>query len=122
MIRRPPRSTRTDTLFPYTTLFRSLLLNPIGLLVTGVAVAGYLVWKHWDKIKAAFRAGIGYLAPAWAWLKGNARSMLEFSGPIGKAALFICDNWATHKKAYGEGLSYRTEGRRVGKECGSMCR
>src|SRR3546814_3569896 len=27
MIRRPPRSTRTDTLFPYTTLFRSLGLN-----------------------------------------------------------------------------------------------
>src|SRR3546814_4513892 len=27
MIRRPPRSTRTDTLFPYTTLFRSLLLQ-----------------------------------------------------------------------------------------------
>src|SRR3546814_11729810 len=26
MIRRPPRSTRTDTLFPYTTLFRSLYL------------------------------------------------------------------------------------------------
>src|SRR3546814_18191266 len=38
MIRRPPRSTRTDTLFPYTTLFRSLeadiglgALNAIGL-------------------------------------------------------------------------------------------
>src|SRR3546814_10634706 len=32
MIRRPPRSTRTDTLFPYTTLFRSDLadLNGIG--------------------------------------------------------------------------------------------
>src|SRR3546814_10703254 len=27
MIRLPPRSTRTDTLFPYTTLFRSLLLD-----------------------------------------------------------------------------------------------
>src|SRR3546814_7111986 len=27
MIRRPPRSTRTDTLFPYTTLFRSLLFH-----------------------------------------------------------------------------------------------
>src|SRR3546814_4449939 len=27
MIRRPPRSTRTDTLFPYTTLFRSWLLG-----------------------------------------------------------------------------------------------
>src|SRR3546814_6632167 len=28
MIRRPPRSTRTDTLFPYTTLFRSALHAP----------------------------------------------------------------------------------------------
>src|SRR3546814_5070066 len=28
MIRRPPRSTRTDTLFPYTTLFRSLADGP----------------------------------------------------------------------------------------------
>src|SRR3546814_2384742 len=27
MIRRPPRSTRTDTLFPYTTLFRSIWLG-----------------------------------------------------------------------------------------------
>src|SRR3546814_6404746 len=32
MIRRPPRSTRTDTLFPYTTLFRSnhLVLQSVG--------------------------------------------------------------------------------------------
>src|SRR3546814_6047982 len=29
MIRRPPRSTRTDTLFPYTTLFRSRLLAAV---------------------------------------------------------------------------------------------
>src|SRR3546814_16766258 len=29
MIRRPPRSTRTDTLFPYTTLFRSLRTDPV---------------------------------------------------------------------------------------------
>src|SRR3546814_3902362 len=28
MIRRPPRSTRTDTLFPYTTLFRSAWYGP----------------------------------------------------------------------------------------------
>src|SRR3546814_19184080 len=32
MRRRPPRSTRTDTLFPYTTLFRSLRLRAIGQL------------------------------------------------------------------------------------------
>src|SRR3546814_4777770 len=29
MIRRPPRSTRTDTLFPYTTLFRSVSFVPV---------------------------------------------------------------------------------------------
>src|SRR3546814_9149093 len=32
MIRRPPRSTRTDTLFPYTTLFRSETLLISGLM------------------------------------------------------------------------------------------
>src|SRR3546814_19487423 len=31
MIRRPPRSTRTDTLFPYTTLFRSILSHSEGV-------------------------------------------------------------------------------------------
>src|SRR3546814_11720763 len=30
MIRRPPRSTRTDTLFPYTTLFRSVARGRLG--------------------------------------------------------------------------------------------
>src|SRR3546814_8963497 len=30
MIRRPPRSTRTDTLFPYTTLFRSIFEDTDG--------------------------------------------------------------------------------------------
>src|SRR3546814_4926314 len=38
MIRRPPRSTRTDTLFPYTTLFRSPVHRPPAL-VTGIGRA-----------------------------------------------------------------------------------
>src|SRR3546814_1807667 len=53
MIRRPPRSTRTDTLFPYTTLFRSietgnLVSNPIDIAVSysnyaaGAAMAEHL--------------------------------------------------------------------------------
>src|SRR3546814_6394991 len=33
MIRRPPRSTRTDTLFPYTTLFRSRAVHPHDLAI-----------------------------------------------------------------------------------------
>src|SRR3546814_4706979 len=35
MIRRPPRSTRTDTLFPYTTLFRSPLIFAAWLRALG---------------------------------------------------------------------------------------
>src|SRR3546814_117038 len=34
MIRRPPSSTRTDTLFPYTTLFRSPVVSPQSLAVS----------------------------------------------------------------------------------------
>src|SRR3546814_14735076 len=40
MIRRPPRSTRTDTLFPYTTLFRSLALSTA--FTAGLAVFFWL--------------------------------------------------------------------------------
>src|SRR3546814_6570553 len=44
MIRRPPRSTRTDTLFPYTTLFRS-----------------WSFWHEQDAAAASPRAGPGGL-------------------------------------------------------------
>src|SRR3546814_2060742 len=51
MIRRPPRSTRTDSLFPYTTLFRSHLVdfggdlreNDLDLFVVAIAFAGAVV-------------------------------------------------------------------------------
>src|SRR3546814_7118159 len=45
MLRRPPRFTRTDTLFPYTTLFRSGIvrispdLEVLGKIVIGIAIA-----------------------------------------------------------------------------------
>src|SRR3546814_2307407 len=44
MIRRPPRSTRTDTLFPYTTLFRSMdfELFPNGTSTQGVAGVSFV--------------------------------------------------------------------------------
>src|SRR3546814_3019072 len=41
MIRRPPRSTRTDTLFPYTTLFRSRTLDP-GIVEEGRRIVDIL--------------------------------------------------------------------------------
>src|SRR3546814_10586501 len=36
MIRRPPRSTRTDTLFPYTTLFRSVFVEGVPVMVNAL--------------------------------------------------------------------------------------
>src|SRR3546814_11493384 len=53
MIRRPPRSTRTDTLFPYTTLFRSPGAGSftehirIGLGDWAGFVSGWLYWIFW---------------------------------------------------------------------------
>src|SRR3546814_19474507 len=42
MIRRPPRSTRTDTLFPYTTLFRSDMLD---MARVNQASRAKILWK-----------------------------------------------------------------------------
>src|SRR3546814_16642559 len=50
MIRRPPRSTRTDTLFPYTTLFRSSM--NMGSFNFNISHAGSKVteWKYdWEQ-------------------------------------------------------------------------
>src|SRR3546814_8964285 len=55
MIRRPPRATRTDTLFPYTTLFRSQLESIwqnyglwiiVALIGALIAFGGYMAWRH----------------------------------------------------------------------------
>src|SRR3546814_13337347 len=44
MIRRPPRSTRTDTLFPYTTLFRS------GWCLSSLQTGRQAMWSMLDKV------------------------------------------------------------------------
>src|SRR3546814_3078214 len=49
MIRRPPISTRTDTLFPYTTLFRAIYTHAIAL--DDGQHARYLDFQAIDKIK-----------------------------------------------------------------------
>src|SRR3546814_1743369 len=53
MIRRPPRSTRTDTLFPYTTLFRS------GRVAAAAAQYSGLVAGKVDDRGGRLRAGAG---------------------------------------------------------------
>src|SRR3546814_18484064 len=61
MIRRPPRSTLTDTLFPYTTLFRSPLVDPAWLAANG-GRDGLVVLDVRNELgggggEAAYRAG-----------------------------------------------------------------
>src|SRR3546814_1501701 len=83
MIRRPPRSTRTDTLFPYTTLFRSVvsvLDDGVGLprerdritepYVTtrmrgtglGLAIVKKIVEEHFGSLESLDRPGGGTIA------------------------------------------------------------
>src|SRR3546814_10713161 len=54
-IRRPPRSTRTDTLFPYTTLFRSLV-RKIGIARLH-AVPAFPHERHFQKLFKVQQAG-----------------------------------------------------------------
>src|SRR3546814_10679693 len=57
MIRRPPRSTRTDTLFPYTTLFRSyaLVLAALNLAIVGY-VQPYARFQY-ERLRFELRSG-----------------------------------------------------------------
>src|SRR3546814_4984838 len=67
MIRRPPRSTRTDTLFPYTTLFRSKNVVSDTLIGTGkLAVSFHLTAADQQRVVE---------------LEGPSRKRSEKSGP-----------------------------------------
>src|SRR3546814_14393309 len=70
MIRRPPRSTRTDTLFPYTTLFRSGdLLRKAQLVVPLAALA-----NHRRLVAHLLAPGDRHRAGAEAALLGRRRA------------------------------------------------
>src|SRR3546814_16798293 len=51
MIRRPPRSTRTDTPFPYTTLFRSLAANRVFGARAGPGISLQLLHAQRDALR-----------------------------------------------------------------------
>src|SRR3546814_5940412 len=59
MIRRPPRSTRTDTLFPYTTLFRSPRVSPLtvpaGAWTTGRSPGRPRSEEHTSELQSIMR-------------------------------------------------------------------
>src|SRR3546814_2975622 len=59
MIRRPPRSTRTDTLFPYTTLFRSPVLELRDLASPGKLAPTSLTLRAGEVLGLAGTLGSG---------------------------------------------------------------
>src|SRR3546814_5340954 len=79
MIRRPPRSTRTDTLFPYTTLFRS------EELAEGVAAARELVEIAADvvgdpQVVGVVRRAVAEAAPVVALGEVVGGAVLDLGG------------------------------------------
>src|SRR3546814_11127335 len=103
MIRRPPRSTRTDTLFPYTTLFRSLDVPPAPLrgsrMQLVLRVHGAIAQEHIADV-----ANIAIL---------DLRRMRTAND-----VYVVAYRELAHKGAE----AVRSEERRVGKECVSTCR
>ncbi|MGC8059606.1 hypothetical protein ACP3WF_24215, partial [Salmonella enterica] len=62
-------------------LGRAFLLNPIGLAITGIAAAAFLLWKNWDTvgpwlqgiwdgIKNGVSALVEWFASKWKWFTG----------------------------------------------------
>src|SRR3546814_11973844 len=102
MIRRPTRSTRTDTLFPYTTLFRSLVLVIEAGMIGSARTA--CVRENEDAL-GAVHEGVGISHAR------RRRAGLQLLTAIGKAHETFCPSGHL---GYGVG---RSEERRVGKEC-----
>src|SRR3546814_19958761 len=107
MIRRPPRSTRTDTLFPYTTLFRSSggccpAMDGAPASCQRLRLRAMIIADHFRPLR---------------------RRELEYRRIQLDARLHIAE---THFGVAAEGVidfhPRRSEERRVGKECVSRCR
>src|SRR3546814_11068240 len=109
MIRRPPRSTRTDTLFPYTTLFRSMgdfAEQMVFLWSFPPATADVPVYE-------ALRADLN--ASGEADIHTENLKATPMQSWIGLYALLQIIRSA-------DLTEFRSEERRVGKECVSPCR
>src|SRR3546814_11435478 len=84
MIRRPPRSTRTDTLFPYTTLFRSLwvfagtALPALPSDFWDVFPADSTATSPWTVIGTSTVATIGYSGASIATQTGDGAKVVSF--------------------------------------------
>lgn len=88
------------------------LTNPIGLAITGIALAAGLIIRYWEPIKTFFSGIWGSVKPifttAWTWIK----AIFNFS-PIGllinnwsKIGSFFSNIWSSIKSIFGAGISW----------------
>src|SRR3546814_12114001 len=90
MIRRPPRSTRTDTLFPYTTLFRSSILprvstNLLSGLIETLAGGAYGGRADLPEIASDLHMEVDDLFPVAETLQMLRFAEIEGGDKIGRA-------------------------------------
>src|SRR3546814_10491390 len=92
MIRRPPRSTRTDTLFPYTTLFRSVLPGSSPCGRTNLRIKGWMGRAdQTTKVRGMF-VHPGQVAEVARRHPEIARARLEVTGERGQDAMtLVCE-------------------------------
>src|SRR3546814_20621598 len=133
MLPLPPRSTRTDTLFPYTTLFRSAVVLNATELRTGTAFRfgskesgswryGRLVKTPTVSAAVAASAAFPALLPLF-----DEHLVFENSGSHARRRVMLTDggvydNLGISCLLPGRSAAFRSEERRVGKECVSTCR
>src|SRR3546814_17428204 len=117
MIRRPPRSTRTDTLFPYTTLFRSLaqFVTPTHRVAfipnaTDRSIENLECFARTDQ---AFDLLCAIGSESGAPWRGDAMRALTTAVPEGRYGFFGLNG---SKPLFGAAY-FRSDERRVGQEC-----
>src|SRR3546814_18542147 len=122
MVRRPPGSTRPDTLFPYTTLFRSTraltpapfvaILGWLLLMSACVAIVGF----HRNRLLTLVVVGVVGLivSVGFIYLSAPDLALTQISVEVVSVILLLLALNFLPKET-------STEGRRVGKECVITC-
>src|SRR3546814_14873504 len=121
MRRRPPRSTRTHTLFPYTTLFRSPYAK---VLVTDqIGTCGGCEKCDGEDKCPVYESRFDYAASVVRRLSLETRLSLDEAKEFGAVygVCCVCSRTLTNEESIAAGIG-RSEERRVGKECVRTCR
>src|SRR3546814_11078021 len=117
MIRRPPRSTSTDTLFPYTTLFRSRLAEGGVSQLARKRERGQIVGINQTDSARITHPLRERIVCSLRGFEGVAASMYVGAKYLSRLTSLIEIVAETPMK-----ISYRSATRRAGKECVSTCK